>query len=148
MKLKFRPVLALGVLLGSAWWLWPKPDTFFSKLSMPIPAEFVVSHRSPFWLLALEDDLILKIPKAQAAQVQQVFVSQKRFEDVTSHLASHYAEFRAGEEGFFPDCPRSFQAGRFWAYDRQRHVYDCHFLFDQDDPNFTYLYLSSVSPTN
>ena len=147
MKVKFksRYILLLGAL---AWLLWLrlKPDTFFADLSLDVPTEYIISHRSPFWLRAVEDRLILKIPGAEVAAVKKVFASQKRYEDVTPHLPRHYREFVSGLEKFFPRRPKSFQAGRFHAFDRNRHIYACKFLFDQDDPNFTYLYLDSVSP--
>ncbi len=114
---------------------------------MNVPAKFIVSHRSPFWLRAIEDQLILKIPNARVPSIQKIFAAQDDFEDVSASLPRRYAGFRSGQEQFFPRrCPVQFKAGRFLGRDRTRNGYICRFLFDYDDANFTTLYLSSISP--
>lgn len=140
---------ALLLAVVFAGWNSLKPDRFFSDLSMDVPSQFIISHHSPFWLLSMDDQLVLKIPNSQVSRVQKVFATQKNFENISASLPRYWADFRAERREFFPkNCPKRFQSGRFVALDKQHNNYFCDFLFDQDNPNFTYLYFSSISPIN
>ena len=103
-------------------------------------------------LKSVDDYLVLKIPNNQVKAIQKVFVAQKEFRNINLKSPVVYKDFILGNESFLPPHPAKSQAGEFTAYDGTKthdgflNVYLCRYLFVQDNPDLTYLYLSSISP--